>query len=177
MKKIDILVILSSPRTNSNSSFAALTLAKKFNKNFKIINVNKINIKPCKSCFYCSKTLKCCLKDDFEKVLYYLNKAKIIIIASPIYFTGVPGPLKIFIDRNQQQWEKFKTGYFKKIKKSGFIILTSGANISKYFAPAESEIKSFFAVNGIKCKKVFKFGNMDNAGEIKKEKYFKKLKV
>jgi len=108
--------------------------------------------------------------------LNHTEKAKIIIVASPVYFTGVPGQFKIYIDRNQQQWERYKRGLFRKTEKIGYIILTAGKNNRIYFKPAESEILSFFVVNGIKCKKIFRFGKMDKQGEIKK-KYLRKLKI
>lgn len=178
MKKSDVLIIISSPRKYSNSAFAATKLVEKINdKKYRIININNFFLKPCKGCFNCYKTLKCCIKDDFEKIINFLNIAKVIIVASPIYFTGVPGPFKVFIDRNQQQWEKYRKGLFKRSNKTGYIILTSGADNKKYFKPAECEIKSFFAVNGIKCKKIFSFSKMDKPGEIRKEKYLKKLQI
>lgn len=177
MTKNDILIILSSPRKNSNSGFAALKLAEKLKaKKCKVININKFIIKPCTGCFSCSKILKCIIKDDFEKIIKLIEKAKIIIVASPIYFTGVPGQLKIFIDRNQQQWVKYVNGFMNSPPKKGYIILTSGANKKKYFKPAESEIKSFFAVNGIKTQKTFRFGNMDTTGKIKEKKFIERLK-
>ncbi len=175
MKKSDVLIIASSPRKNSNSTFAAKKLAENINKKYKIININNFFLKPCNGCLGCSKTFKCIIKDSFKKILILLNKAKIVIVASPVYFTGVPGQLKIFIDRNQQQWEKYVKGKLKNRKKEGYIILTSGAAVRKYFKPAESEILSFFAVNGIKCKKIFRFSRMDKQGEINKKKYLKKL--
>jgi multimeric flavodoxin WrbA len=177
MKKNDVLIILSSPRKKSNSAFAAIKLSKKLNATASVININEFNIKPCRACFNCSKNYKCCIKDDFEKIMNFVNEAKIIIVASPVYFTGVPGQFKNFIDRNQQQWEKYRKGFLKKHPKTGYIILTAGAYKRKYFKPAESEIKSFFAVNNVKCQNIFRFGNMDEPGKIKKEQYIKKLKI
>ncbi|MCX8093513.1 MAG: flavodoxin family protein [Candidatus Goldbacteria bacterium] len=177
MRKNDILVIISSPRKNSNSTFAALKLAENINKEYNVIDINKFFLKPCTGCFKCTRKLKCNIRDDFDEIMIHIKNAKVIIVASPIYFTGVPGQLKIFIDRNQQQWEKYKRGYYKKLKKVGYIILTSGSNNKKYFKPAESEIKSFFVVNGIRCKKIFRFGNMDIPGKMKERKYIKELKI
>jgi len=178
MKKNEVLIIISSPRKKSNSAFAAIKLSEKINSmSPAIINVNDFNIKPCRGCFNCGRNFKCCIKDDFEKIMNFVNEAKIIIVASPIYFTGVPGQFKNFIDRNQQQWEKYKKGLLKKRPKTGYIILTAGADKRKYFKPAESEIKSFFAVNNVKCKKIFRFGNMDEPGKIKEKQYVKKLKI
>ena len=177
MRKSNILIIISSPRKNSNSTLAAIKLAEKISdKEYNIVNINNFFLKPCNSCFVCRKTLKCNIKDDFNKIMLFLNKAKIIIVAAPIYFTGVPGQLKIFIDRNQQQWEKYKRGFIKK-SKTGYIILTSGSDSMRYFRPAESEIKSFFAVNGIKCKKIFRFCKMDKPRTINMQKYLKKIKI
>jgi multimeric flavodoxin WrbA len=105
-----------------------------------------------------------------------VDAADVVIAASPVYFTGVPGPLKIFIDRNQVVWERFKSGIRnpESGQKYGIIILTAGHKDAKYFKPAESEIRAFFAVNKIKAGLVLRLGNMDEKGKIKK--YREKIK-
>jgi multimeric flavodoxin WrbA len=109
--------------------------------------------------------------DDADALIKQVEKADVVIVASPVYFTGVPGPLKTFIDRNQVQWYKANKNHKSQItKKKGIIILTEGDVKDKYFRPAESEIRSFFAVNNIKTVAVLKFKDMDEKGKILKDK-------
>lgn|GEM_PF-993736 len=166
MRKNSILVITSSPRPRSNSALAAYFLANKINARFDAVNINSLKINPCIACGKCAKTFKCFMNDGAEMVAKKIKNASVIIAASPVYFTGVPGKFKIFIDRNQPQW--YKRSLKSKVKnpklKAGVIILTQGDKKSKYFRPAESEIRSFFAVNGILTKSVIKLTEMDEPG-------------
>ncbi len=175
------LIITASPRKKSNSTAAAIMLAgilklKKYGISY--ADINEKNIKMCIACDRCAKLLKCFRKDDGNKLIKQIEKSDVIIVASPVYFTGVPGPLKTFIDRNQPSWYKLNAkGRRPKAKlKNGIIILTAGDNKAKYFKAAEQEIRSFFSVHKIKCKKAFKFGNMDEVGKINSDKYKRRIK-
>ncbi|MBN2754397.1 MAG: flavodoxin family protein [Candidatus Goldbacteria bacterium] len=164
----DVLLINASPRKKSNSAKAAEILLKLLNiKNAGIVDINSLKIKPCTACGKCSKTFRCVYRDDADMLILKIKKAKTVIIASPVYFCGVPAPLKAFIDRNQPEWErhnKKKTA----VKTKGIIILTAGSGKKKYFLPAKTEIASMFAVNGIKTPFVMTFGNMDKTGAAEK---------
>jgi multimeric flavodoxin WrbA len=166
--KKKLLIITASPRKQSNSTAAAIALAgslKEYTPEF--ININLLKIKPCTACNKCEKTFACVIKDDAQALIKKIKKAAAVIVASPVYFTGVPAPLKAFIDRNQSEWRRWNNSKSKiqyPISKNGYIVLTSGGNEKRWFAPAVSEIRSFFAVNGIKSVKVIKIGGMDKAG-------------
>jgi multimeric flavodoxin WrbA len=164
----DVLVIHASPRKKSNSGKIAGILLKLLNvKNAEITDINSLKIKPCTACGRCAKTFRCVFHDDADALISKIKKAKVVIITSPVYFCGVPAPLKAFIDRNQPQWErhnKKKTA----VKTKGIIILTAGSGKKKYFLPAKRELASMFAVNGIKAPFVMTSGNMDETGAAEK---------
>ena len=63
--------------------------------------VAKLNIKPCLGCFSCwSKTPgTCCLHDDMQAIIEKILRADVIIWSFPLYYFGLPGPLKNLIDR------------------------------------------------------------------------------
>ena len=63
--------------------------------------VAKLNIKPCLGCFSCwSKTPgTCCLHDDMQAIIEKILWADVIIWSFPLYYFGLPGPLKNLIDR------------------------------------------------------------------------------
>lgn len=173
MRKYKTLVINASPRSGSNSSLAAEVLAQSPKLIAQVVNINRLKIQPCNACDKCRDNLKCVFNDDADALIKKVEKADVVIVASPIYFTGVPGPLKTFIDRNQVQWYKAngpKPKAQSPSKKKGIIILTEGDVKDKYFKPAESEIRSFFAVNSIKTVAVLKFKDMDKKGKILKDK-------
>lgn len=189
-KSKNVLVILSSPR-KGNSTYAGKKFAKFLKGRKTFVDINCLDIRPCIACGKCEDNFTCNIRDDAAGLIKQVEKADTIIVASPVYFTGVPAPLKMFIDRNQVKWEEFNSTEYRvpspeqgrypvpgtrdSRPKLGVIILTAGHNKAKYFLPAESEIRSFFAVNGIKTKIVLKFGGMDERNALKK--YAAKLKV
>jgi len=61
----------------------------------------KLNINPCQGCFVChSKTPGTCWqKDDMQMLHPRLREADIWVLAAPVYFGGLPGPMKNLIDR------------------------------------------------------------------------------
>ena len=65
------------------------------------LNVGTLNIKPCLGCFLCwSKTPgTCCLHDDMQLVIEKILWADVIVWSFPLYYFGLPGPLKNLIDR------------------------------------------------------------------------------
>ena len=65
------------------------------------LNVGALNIKPCLGCFSCwSKTPgTCCLHDDMQGVIEKILWADVIVWSFPLYYFGLPGPLKNLIDR------------------------------------------------------------------------------
>lgn len=65
------------------------------------LHIGDLNIKPCLGCFSCwSKTPgTCCLHDDMQTIIDKMLWADVIIWSFPLYYFGVPGPLKNLIDR------------------------------------------------------------------------------
>lgn len=143
-------------------------------------DVNLMKIRPCAACGSCAQKFTCVYDDDAAGLIKKTERAGVVIVAAPVYFTGVPGPLKVFIDRNQVKWEErqgeerlarrsfSEVGKTEGGGKKGIIILTAGHKKARYFRPAESEIRSFFAVNGIRTVLVIRLGGMDEKGGVKK---------
>ncbi|SMC55104.1 Low molecular weight phosphotyrosine protein phosphatase [Desulfocicer vacuolatum DSM 3385] len=62
---------------------------------------------PCIGCGYCEKKGLCSIKDDMARDLFSLmRKADVIVLASPVYFYGVPARIKGIIDRIQTLWSR-----------------------------------------------------------------------
>ena len=65
-----------------------------------------LKISPCTGCLACSKTGECVIKDDMQVLYEDLLAADILLVASPIYFKGLPCQLKCVIDRCQALWAR-----------------------------------------------------------------------
>ncbi len=101
------LIVNGSPRKKGNTAFAVGCIKNGFSQNRKDINVEVINIADykmsgCLGCNYCRKNNnKCCVNDEANIFVNAVYHADIIIFATPVYFWGISGQLKIAIDRLQ----------------------------------------------------------------------------
>lgn len=101
-----ILVLNGSPR-NENSNTMKLTnafvdgMCEKEAHTVSVIDVNRMNIKPCAGCFACwAKTPgQCALKDDMSGLLQSYRESDVVIWSFPLYYFGMPSGIKAFMDR------------------------------------------------------------------------------
>lgn len=66
------------------------------------ITLHDKNIKACLACAKCKEVaneIGCIQKDDAIEILEKMAKADLVLFSSPLYFWGLAGPLKTFIDR------------------------------------------------------------------------------
>lgn len=68
------------------------------------ISLGRLQFSGCNECNDCQATGECSLVDDMSLVYAALESADRLIIASPIFFMGLPSQLKAVIDRCQQYW-------------------------------------------------------------------------
>lgn len=109
---MNILVINGSPKGERSNTYrltgAFLDGISAWNREsenpepiIETLEVSKLQIRPCLGCFFCwSKTPgECCLHDDMRLVLEKLLWADLTVWSFPLYYFGIPGPLKNLIDR------------------------------------------------------------------------------
>lgn len=67
----------------------------------KLFYTKKLKINPCQGEFYCSlkKPGECFQKDDMQMLYPNLYEADIWVFATPVYVSGVTGPMKNLMDR------------------------------------------------------------------------------
>ena len=56
-------------------------------------------IADCRGCFHCCKKNSCAIKDDMQEIHGEIQHSDLLILASPLYWWGVTGLMKTFIDR------------------------------------------------------------------------------
>lgn len=102
-----ILVINGSPKGNKSNSMKLTTafiegMQSKLNAEIESLNLSDFNIRPCLGCFGCwSKTPgKCVIEDDVASILEKELAADIIIWSFPLYYFGLPAPMKALLDRH-----------------------------------------------------------------------------
>lgn len=139
---MNILVFSASPNEKGNTHNLMEKFLEGLEGNKEIIEVYDEKIGPCIDCKYCYKVETCAIKDDMIEVYDKIKKSDIIIIATPMYFSGVPAPLKALIDRLQVYWGK---KYIRKDRsdikaKRGVILATGGSSCPNMFKPIEETL-------------------------------------
>ena len=97
-----ILGVVASPRRGGNTDVLvdrALEGAKTTGAEVEKIYLRDWVIHPCQGAFSCEIAQKCVLPDDMQKIYPKLHAAEGILIGTPIYMSGVSGPLVNFLDR------------------------------------------------------------------------------
>jgi multimeric flavodoxin WrbA len=100
-QKIEILI--GSPRKRGNTYLMSKMLIDKLDKENFDSNVSFLydyEIKPCIDCRGCKKeTMVCILKDEMQDLYPRIEKADILIFATPIYWFGPSAKTKLMLDR------------------------------------------------------------------------------
>ena len=96
-----VLMINGSPRKNGNTAAALNFMRNIFEQNG--IEVKEIlvgnNVEGCRACMGCYKTGMCVIDDAVREAVQEWESADAVLIGSPVYYSGISGSLKAFLDR------------------------------------------------------------------------------
>ncbi len=103
--KLKVVAVNGSPRKEGNS-FHALTgvgrQLQEHNIDFEILHIGNQMVRGCLACGICAKNRdeKCSITNDpVNESIQQLKAADGIILASPVYYAGIAGTMKCFLDR------------------------------------------------------------------------------
>lgn len=106
-----ILMINGSPRRLGNTALALQVLQEKLKEKHEIelLQSYSMAVTPCLSCYQCQKNGGYCVqKDDTNAMLQKIAEADCIVFGSPVFWGGISGQLKLFIDKFIAKSEAFK---------------------------------------------------------------------
>ncbi|HEX9060341.1 MAG TPA: flavodoxin family protein [Clostridia bacterium] len=127
-----VIAVNGSPRKDWNTAILlknALEGAASQGAETEIIHLYDLSFKGCISCFSCKlkggkSCGKCVLNDDLKPLLSKIEESDAVILGSPIYFGGVTGVMRSFLERLMFQYLVYDANYSslsKKKIKGGFI--------------------------------------------------------
>lgn len=157
MKKL--LAITGSPRPHGHTSAlvaALLSGAGEAGAQLEHIDACKLQVAGCSGCNACARTGECILKDDMQMVFEQMGQADVIVLASPLYFMGISGQLKLLVDRCQTGWNRRYELHVDPLlpakQRQGFFLCTGGAPNKRgtNFEPAIQTATYFFDALGAK---------------------------
>lgn len=157
LNPLKVLAINSSPRKDQGNTSLILTpFLKGLEKNgseVELIYTNDLSIKPCFSDLTCMLRPdgRCIHQDDMNWLIPKIQDADILVLASPLYMSGVSGPLKMLMDRMIPLLDILiddSTGHQRhplKIKKIRKVVLVSSCGFWEIdnFDPLVTHIQEF----------------------------------
>jgi len=101
---VKVIAINGSPKKEGNTYYALKTVLDVLEENgieTEIVRVGHLNISGCKGCGGCfkQKNMKCVIDDDANEIFSKLTEADGVLLGSPVYYSGVNGTMKSFLDR------------------------------------------------------------------------------
>lgn len=143
---MNILIFFGSARKKGHTREILDLLLDKAPHDAKITIIDayrREDIAPCKDCRYCWRTPGCCIQDGAQEIYESVERADVLIFATPVYFHSVTGPLKVLIDRFQTYWASSLRGDRpSRPRGKGAFLLTGGARpFTDQFLGAELVLK------------------------------------
>lgn len=156
------LIFNGSPRKNGDTVFLINKLKESLNGETKVINSYFSNISPCLDCRYCWKNSGCTIQDEMQEVYSYIKECDNIIIASPLYFSELTGPLLSVLSRLQMYYSSKRFLGVKQIqkRKRGAVILCGGGDGGPL--KAEDTAKALLKLMGAEVKGIVRSLNTDD---------------
>ena len=105
-----VVLLQGSPHAGGVSDCLADAFAAQFPAHtVQRVALREHHIAPCRGCNACvAPPHRCVLagaNDDTDGIFAAMQQALLLVIAAPIYFYGLPGQSKGFIDRGQRLWQ------------------------------------------------------------------------
>jgi multimeric flavodoxin WrbA len=164
----ELLLITGSPRKSGvTARLAAMLLEEAARLDAAIspttLDAYALALKPCTHCGYCQKH-PACVHDDFLPVDAALQRADVLVIASPVYVLGFPAPLKALLDRSQQYFEAKYARNITPVKKHKQAVLLSahGSTDDKGVRFMEEQLNLVFKVFNAELKASITAHNTDS---------------
>lgn len=123
------MIFVGSPNRQGNTMKLVNEVKNHLNGEIEIINVfDYLDVKPCIDCGFCHKNYGCVFKDAFSDILERSFDVDCFIIATPMWFGNVSGPMMSFFSRLQTitSGHIYRKDLKHKFDKAGVFIVTSG---------------------------------------------------
>ncbi len=143
---VKVVAILGSPRRKGNSDYMLEVFlgTPTAQSHVETIIPSEMNLQFCRGCRFCEKTGYCILQDDMKNALEKLLSADQIVLSTPVFFYGVPAPLKAFIDRTQVLWARRYLLKEEFPPKEGFLLAVGATQGERLFEGVLLTVRYFF---------------------------------
>ena len=161
------------PRGNSRGLMdAALEAAREARTDLavQVVRAYEARVDPCIACDRCNEDDVGCSRkgDTWHTIETALREADVLLIASPVYFMGLPAPVKSMVDRLQALWWYRERGgqvatNEGPFRRAGVILVAAGDD--QVFRPSRRVAKAAVSTLGFELVDVVLAGGLEGPGE------------
>ncbi|MDC7235853.1 MAG: flavodoxin family protein [Spirochaetales bacterium] len=172
------VVLMGSPNKKGHTMTVVNELEKEMGGDFVYYNPYSLSFSPCNDCEYCHKKEGCCIQDDVQDMYKDLRDADNVIVASPMYFGMISGPLLSLLSRLQFC---FSNTFHLKMKdpfkrKRGIFIMTAAQSWFNMYSPCRDTMKFIFDHMNAEHTAEILVENTDTVAVSEQPEVFKKIK-
>jgi multimeric flavodoxin WrbA len=142
---METVILFGSPRKDGNTIQVVKMLSdalKQKGHNVRTLYLNDLNIRPCQGCYACLAKGVCKINDDMKDIRKYMMDSDLIVYATPVYWYGPSGQLKLVMDRSIAFMD---TEYNSRLEgKKAITLMTCADENIETFQPALGMFKKTF---------------------------------
>ena len=149
----EVLGLSFSPRQGGNSDLLLDEFLRGVHDSgagVRVVYARDLEIEACTECGGCDETGECVLEDDMDDLYPVLVETRRIVVASPIFFYGLPGRGKAMVDRCQALWNRVRLNPgLRRPDGRGFFMSVGATKGKDLFEGSILTIKYFFDALGL----------------------------
>lgn len=165
----NVIVVDTTYRAGGNCAILADKLAAEIpNARVEVFRLKEHTVNPCVGCCGCKgqPVVTCVQKDDMSALIRRLDESDALAILAPIYYGGIAGQAKIFVDRLYAF--SGNEAARRKCKKAAMICTCAGGPAHQYARHAESVV-SAFPMLGMEESRVYVCNDIYPAGAVREK--------
>jgi multimeric flavodoxin WrbA len=151
----DIIAVAASARRGGNSDAvldAACDVLREGGAAIEKIVPNRLDISPCLACNGCWETGHCVQDDQMQELYVRFSECDHVVVASPLYFTSLPGHFKVMIDRFQCFWVRtYRLGKPPEPRRSGMFLCVGAMDRERYYRASLTIVKTWMSALNMGC--------------------------
>ncbi len=155
--------ILGSPRPEGNCATLLREVMKgavEAGAETAFYDLGDMEVRFCRGCDSCALDGVCVIDDDMQTLYQELSHADLVVLASPVYFSGLSAQMKVMVDRCQCLWHRYIPTHGR-----AALIMVGGMK-EPQFRNGLSVARSLFATVGLEPRDGLLVGGMNLPGEV-----------
>lgn len=150
----EVVVLQGSPRSHGNSAVLAGWVADRCGKagvRSEVVSPDGLGVESCTGCYRCFNAGRCVIEDQMEEVVQALDRARLIVVCTPVYTETVPAALKAVVDRCQALRARRALAGVRDRGQAGLLLAVAGRKGPEHFECVRRVVGAFFTSLGVQA--------------------------